>query len=82
LSYDFLVVWIGSFHKQAYQFEVEIYAIYENDLGNNYKKEERRHGARITPTSQQWEPYLGIEDYELKERITPGISGRMAFAIH
>jgi len=34
-------------------------------------------GARLrsTPTSQYRQPYSGIEDYELKERITLEFSG-------
>jgi hypothetical protein len=42
---------------------------------DDFGKEELRGGLFSSPTSQYWQPYSGIEDYELKERITAKISG-------
>lgn len=38
-------------------------------------------GVRITPTSQYGQPYSGIEDYELKERITTELSRRAFYQL-
>jgi hypothetical protein len=52
-----------------------------NQANHEREQQEALHLVKIAPTSRYWGPYSGIEDYELKARITPRLTDPEEWAV-